>query len=149
MTLPVPIVRLDPDLPLPSYAHEGDAGLDLYARDATVIAAGGGRALIATGISIAIPPGHGGFVLPRSGLAAKHGISVVNAPGLIDAAYRGEIKVILLNTDPATDYEIARGDHIAQLVIQRVEQVEWQVTESLSVLDDGADRGGGFGHSGR
>ncbi len=149
MTLPVPIVRLDPDLPLPTYAHEGDAGLDLYARESAVIAAAGGRCLIATGISIAIPMGYGGFVLPRSGLAAKHGISVVNAPGLIDAAYRGEIKVILLNTDPSADYEIARGDRVAQLVIQRVEQVEWQVTESLTALDDGVDRGGGFGHSGR
>jgi dUTP pyrophosphatase len=145
VTLPVPIVQLDPDLPLPAYAHEGDAGLDLFARESAVIVAGGGRCLVATGISIAIPMGYGGFVLPRSGLAAKHGISVVNAPGLIDAAYRGEIKVILLNTDPSTDYEITRGDRIGQLVIQRVEQVEWQVTESL----DGVDRGGGFGHSGR
>ena len=145
MTLPVPIVQLDPDLPLPAYAHEGDAGLDLYARESALIAAGGGRALIATGISIAIPLGFGGFVLPRSGLAVKHGISVVNAPGLIDSAYRGEIKVILLNTDPAIDYEITRGDRVAQLVIQRVETVEWEITDSL----DGVDRGGGFGHSGR
>ena len=145
MTLPVPIVQLDPDLPLPAYAHEGDAGLDLYARESAVIPAGGGRALIPTGIAIAIPLGFGGFVLPRSGLAVKHGISVVNAPGLIDSAYRGEIKVVLLNTDPSIDYEIARGDRVAQLVIQRVEQVEWQVAESL----DGIDRGGGFGHSGR
>lgn len=145
MTLPIPIVRLDPDLPLPAYAHEGDAGLDLYAREAATLAPGGGRALVPTGISIAIPMGHGGFVLPRSGLALKHGISVVNAPGLIDAAYRGEIKVILMNTDPSEPYEVSRGDRIAQLVIQRVEQVEWQVTDSL----DGIDRGGGFGHSGR
>lgn len=149
MTLPVPIVRLDPDLPLPSYAHEGDAGLDLYARETVRLAAGGGRTLVATGISIAIPIGYGGFVLPRSGLAAKHGISVVNAPGLIDSAYRGEIKVILLNTDPTSDYEIVRGDRVAQLVIQRVEEVEWQVTDSLTALDDRVDRGGGFGHSGR
>lgn len=145
MSLPVPIVRLDPELPLPAYAHEGDAGLDLYAREDATIRAGGGRALVPTGISIAIPPGHGGFVLPRSGLALKHGISVVNAPGLIDAAYRGEIKVVLLNTDPADDYSVARGDRIAQLVIQRVEQVEWNVVDDL----DGVDRGGGFGHSGR
>ena len=89
--------------------------------------------------------GYGGFVLPRSGLAVKHGISVVNAPGLIDAAYRGEIKVVLVNTDPTSDYEVTRGDRIAQLVIQRVETVEWVVSESL----DGVDRGGGFGHSGR
>ena len=145
MTLPVPIVQLDPDLPLPAYAHEGDAGLDLYAREGAVIPAGGGRAMVATGISIAIPMGFGGFVLPRSGLAVKHGISVVNAPGLIDAAYRGEVRVVLLNTDPAIDYEITRGDRIAQLVIQRVESVGWQVVDSL----DGVDRGGGFGHSGR
>ena len=89
--------------------------------------------------------GYGGFVLPRSGLAVKHGISVVNAPGLIDAAYRGEIKVVLVNTDATSDYEVTRGDRIAQLVIQRVETVEWVVAESL----DGVDRGGGFGHSGR
>ncbi len=145
MHLPIPIVRLDPELPLPAYAHEGDAGLDLYAREDAVLSAGGGRALVPTGISIAIPMGYGGFVLPRSGLAVRHGISVVNAPGLIDAAYRGEIQVVLLNTDPTSDYEIARGDRIAQLVIQRVETVEWVVAESL----EGVDRGGGFGHSGR
>jgi dUTP pyrophosphatase len=143
-TLPVPIVQLDAGLPLPSYAHDGDAGLDLYAAEGTTLSAGGGRALIPTGISIAIPLGYGGFVLPRSGMALKHGISVVNAPGLIDAAYRGEIKVIVVNTDPDTDYEISRGDRVAQLVIQKVEQVEWQVGDSL----DGDDRGGGFGHSG-
>ena len=141
----MPIVQLDPDLPLPVYAHEGDAGLDLYSREDVTLAAGGGRALVPTGISIAIPMGHGGFVLPRSGMALKHGISVVNGPGLIDAAYRGEIKVILINTDPEHDYVIHRGDRVAQLVIQRVESVAWQVVDSL----DGVDRGGGFGHSGR
>lgn len=145
MSLPIPIVQLDADLPLPAYAHEGDAGLDLYARDDMLLTAGGGRGLVATGISIAIPVGYGGFVLPRSGMALKHGISVVNAPGLIDAAYRGEIKVILLNTDPSNDYQVSRGDRVAQLVIQQVAHVEWQVTDDL----DGADRGGGFGHSGR
>ena len=145
MSLPIPIVRLDTELPLPEYAHEGDAGLDLYAREGITLAAGGGRGLVPTGISIAIPMGFGGFVLPRSGMALKHGISVVNAPGLIDAAYRGEIKVILINTDPGVDYVIARGDRVAQLVIQAVEQVEWQITDDL----DGANRGGGFGHSGR
>lgn len=145
MSLPVPIVRLDPDLPLPTYAHPGDAGLDLYARDDALITAGGGRALVPTGIAIAIPPGHGGFVLPRSGLALRNGISVVNAPGLIDAAYRGEVKVVLLNTDPAEDYRVHRGDRIAQLVVQRVEEVAWHVVDEL----DGVNRGGGFGHSGR
>ncbi len=145
MSLPVPIVHLALELPLPEYAHEGDAGLDLYAREAATLAAGGGRTLVPTGISIAIPMGHGGFVLPRSGMAVKHGISVVNAPGLIDAAYRGEIKVALINTDPDTEYQVKRGDRIAQLVIQRVEAVAWQLVDSL----DGVDRGGGFGHSGR
>ncbi len=143
--LPIPIVRLDDELPLPTYAHAGDAGLDLYAREGIALAAGGGRGLVPTGISIAIPTGYGGFVLPRSGMALKHGISVVNGPGLIDAAYRGEIKVILINTDPDTDYVIERGDRVAQLVIQAVATVEWQVSDDL----DGDDRGGGFGHSGR
>jgi dUTP pyrophosphatase len=145
VTLPVPIVRLDPDLPLPQYAHDGDAGLDLHAAEDATLAAGGGRALVPTGISVAVPRGFGGFVLPRSGLALRHGISVVNAPGLIDSAYRGEVKVILINTDPTEPYVVHRGDRIAQLVIQAVEQVEWELTESL----DGVDRGGGFGHSGR
>lgn len=143
--LPVPIVQLDPELPLPSYAHAGDAGLDLRARDSGIVAPGGGRLLMPTGISIAIPLGYGGFVLPRSGNALKHGLTVANAPGLIDAAYRGEIKVILLNTDPVEPFHIHRGDRIAQLVLQRVEEVAWHVVESL----DGDDRGGGFGHSGR
>ena len=143
--LTLPILQLDPELPLPSYAHEGDAGMDLRAREDAVIAAGGGRTLVPTGIAIAIPVGWAGFVLPRSGLALKHGIGVVNAPGLIDSAYRGEIKVILLNTDPSLDYHVQRGERIAQLVLQRVEAVQWQVMETL----DGDDRGGGFGHSGR
>ena len=145
MALPVPVVRLDPDLPLPTYAHPGDAGLDLHAREDAHLPAGGGRALVATGIAIAIPPGHAGFVLPRSGLALRHGVGVVNAPGLIDAAYRGELQVVLLNTDPAADYTVHRGDRIAQLVVQRVDEVTWDVVDTL----DGADRGGGFGHSGR
>ena len=144
-TVPIDIVRLDLDLPLPAYAHPGDAGLDLHAREDATVAAGGGRLLMPTGISIAIPFGWCGLVMPRSGLALKHGISVVNTPGLIDAAYRGEIKVVLINTDPSDDYEIARGDRVAQLVVQRVEQVVWTVVDEL----DGVDRGGGFGHSGR
>jgi dUTP pyrophosphatase len=100
---------------------------------------------VPTGIAIAIPPGHAAFVLPRSGLALRHGVGVVNAPGLIDAAYRGELKVVLLNTDPTADYTVHRGDRIAQLVVQRVDEVTWQVVDTL----DGLDRGGGFGHSGR
>ena len=141
----IDLVQLDAELPLPSYAHEGDAGLDLYARHDASIPAGGGRLLMPTGISIAIPVGFCGLVLPRSGLALKHGISVVNAPGLIDAAYRGEIKVVLLNTDRDHDYVIHRGDRVAQLVIQRVSQVTWNIVDDL----DGVDRGGGFGHTGR
>lgn len=141
----MPVVRLDADLELPSYAHPGDAGLDLVAREDGLIAPGGGRLMMPTGISIAIPPGYAGFVLPRSGLAAKHGITVVNAPGLIDCAYRGEVRVVMLNTDPVTPYGVHRGDRIAQLVIQRVDEVVWQVVDSL----EGDDRGGGFGHSGR
>ncbi len=143
--LPIPVVRLDPDLPLPSYAHPGDAGLDLHAREGVVLAAAGGRALVPTGIAIAVPPGHGAFVLPRSGLALRHGVTIVNAPGLIDAAYRGEVKVVMLNTDPSQPYEVHRGDRIAQLVVQRVEEVVWQLVDEL----DGVDRGGGFGHTGR
>jgi dUTP pyrophosphatase len=145
VSLPIDLVQIDPDLPLPAYAHPGDAGLDLYAREDARIRAGGQRVLMPTGISIAIPIGHCGLLMPRSGLALKHGISIVNAPGLIDAAYRGEIKVVLINTDPDVDYEIHRGDRVAQLVIQRVDEVSWNVVESL----DGVDRGGGFGHSGR
>mgnify|MGYP000912569515 CR=1 FL=1 len=143
--LPVPIVRLDPELALPGYAHPGDAGLDLRARESGLVAPGGGRLLMPTGISIAIPVGHAGFVLPRSGNALKHSVTVANAPGLIDAAYRGEIKVVLLNTDPHEPFHVHRGDRIAQLVLQRVEEVQWLEVESL----EGDDRGGGFGHTGK
>ena len=145
MSVSIDIVRLDPDLPLPAYAHHGDAGLDLHARESAVLRAGGGRVLMPTGISIAIPIGHCGLVIPRSGLALKHGISIVNSPGLIDAAYRGEIKAVLVNTDPTDDYEVHRGDRVAQLMIQRVDPVAWSVVDTLA----GVDRGGGFGHSGR
>jgi dUTP pyrophosphatase len=141
----IPITRLDTGLPLPAYAHEGDAGIDLFAREDAVIAPAGGRILMPTGIAIALPLGYAGFVLPRSGLALKHGVSVVNAPGLIDSGYRGELKVVLLNTDPHTQYEVSRGDRIAQLVVQKVEQVRWREVDAL----DSFDRGGGFGHSGR
>lgn len=143
--LEVRIIRLDPDLPLPTYAHPGDAGLDLFAREDAVVPAAGGRALVPTGIAIALPAGHAGFVLPRSGLALKHGVTVVNSPGLIDCAYRGEIKVVLLNTDQRTAYRVERGDRIAQLVVQAVMNVTWNEVSQL----DGDDRGGGFGHSGR
>ena len=143
--LRVDVQRLDLDMPLPAYAHPGDAGIDLHARESVVIPCGGGRVLMPTGIAIAIPLGWAGFVLPRSGLALKHGLSVVNSPGLIDSAYRGELKVVLINTDPSDDYEVTRGDRIAQLVLQRVGDVTWNEVDELS----GDDRGGGFGHSGR
>ena len=141
----IAVQRLDPDLPLPQYAHAGDAGVDLYAREDTVLAPQGGRALMPTGIAIEIPLGYAGFVLPRSGLALHNGISVVNAPGLIDSHYRGELKVVLLNTDATRPYHVHRGDRIAQLVIQKVEDVTWVEVEEL----DANNRGGGFGHSGR
>jgi dUTP pyrophosphatase len=142
--LSVPILRLDPELPLPAYAHPGDAGLDLRARDHGVVAPAGGRLLMPTGIAVAIPIGFAGLVLPRSGNAVRHGLTLVNTPGLIDSAYRGEISVVLLNTDPDHPFVVNRGDRIAQLVVQRVEDVHWEVAESL----DGYDRGGGFGHTG-
>ncbi|MGA0862848.1 MAG: dUTP diphosphatase [Ilumatobacteraceae bacterium] len=141
----IALTRLDQDLPLPRAAHEGDAGTDLYARHDAMIPPAGGRVLMPTGIAIAIPRGWAGFVLPRSGLALHHGVTVVNAPGLIDAHYRGELMVVLLNTDHSRPYRVRRGDRVAQLVIQRVEEVTWREVETL----DDNDRGGGFGHSGR
>jgi dUTP pyrophosphatase len=141
----IPIVRLDPDLALPAYAKEGDAGIDLFARTDVLIPPAGGRVLIPTGMAMALPPGHGGFLLPRSGLALKHGITLLNSPGLVDAGYRDEIKVLLLNTDPSAAYQVTRGDRIAQLVVLPVGAIEWLVVESL----DGENRGGGFGHTGR
>lgn len=143
--IPVPVVRLDPDLPLPAYARAGDAGIDLLARTDVELAPAGGRAMVPTGLAVAIPEGHGGFVLPRSGLAAKHGISLVNAPGLIDSGYRDEVCVLLLNTDPTTAYTVRRGDRVAQLVVLPVPRIEWQVVDTF----DGEHRGGGFGHTGR
>ena len=143
--LRVDVQRLDPEMPLPAYAHPGDAGIDLHARESIVIPCGGGRVLMPTGIAIAIPLGWAGFVLPRSGLALRHGLSVVNSPGRIDSASRGELKVVLINTDPTDDYEVTRGDRVAQLVLQRVGEVTWNEVDELS----GDDRGGGFGHSGR
>ncbi len=143
--LVVPIVRLDPELPLPSRAHPDDAGLDLHARADALLSAGGGRALVPTGVAVAIPRGHMGIVVPRSGLALKHGISLVNTPGIIDAAYRGELQVIMINHDPTSDYQVRRGDRIAQLIVQAIAAVEWNPVEAL----DDNDRGGGFGHSGR
>ena len=141
----VAVQRLDPDLPLPATAHNGDAGVDLYARENATIPAKGGRILMPTGLAIAIPLGFAGFVVPRSGLALKHGVTLVNTPGIIDSGYRGELKVVMINTDPTVDYLVTRGDRIAQILIQRIETIDWNVVDSL----DGEDRGGGFGHSGR
>src|SRR5579863_943251 len=125
------MVRLDPDLPEPAYARPGDAGADLYARTGAVVAAGGGRALVPTGVALAIPEGYAGFVQPRSGLALRHGITLANSPGLIDAGYRDEIAVIIINTDPVDDFEIRRGDRIAQLVVQRVEEASFVPVSDL------------------
>ena len=138
------IAMLDNGLPVPSYAHEGDAGLDLYsAMDLTL--APFERALVPTGVAVAIPEGHAGFVQPRSGLAARSGLSLVNSPGLIDSHYRGEIKVIAINLDPAEPIHIARGDRIAQLVIQSVARCE---TVEVSALPETVRGEGGFGSTG-
>ena len=141
----VPVLRLDPDLPLPAYARPGDAGADLVAAHDAVLEAGGGRALVATGIAVAIPDGFAGFVQPRSGLALRHGVTLLNTPGLIDAGYRDELKVLLVNTDPKQDYEVQRGDRIAQLVIQSVECCHFAAVDELPP----SERDGGFGHTGR
>jgi dUTP pyrophosphatase len=138
--------RLDPDLELPTYAKPGDAGLDLRAAVAVELDAGGGRALIPTGLAVAIPEGYAGFVQPRSGLAADHGVTCLNTPGLIDAGYRGEIKVLLVNTDPDTPVLIERGQRIAQLVVQAVEHCELVEVEALPETARGV---GGFGHTGQ
>jgi dUTP pyrophosphatase len=138
--------RLDPDLPLPAYARPGDAGADLVARVDVSLAAAGGRALVPTGVAVAIPEGHAGFVLPRSGLALRHGVTCLNTPGLIDAGYRGELSVLLVNTDPTADYQVRRGDRIAQIVVQAVERVTFAEVGDLPPSERGE---GGFGHSGR
>lgn len=144
--LEVPLRRIDPDLPVPAYAKPGDAGVDLCAREAVLLRAGGGRALVGTGMAVAIPEGHAGFIQPRSGLALRHGITCLNTPGLIDAGYRGELQVLLVNLDPDEDHRIERGERIAQLVIQRVEHVAF--VEVVELPD--SDRGhGGWGHTGR
>jgi len=143
--LEVPVVRLDADLPLPAHARPGDAGLDLLARHGARLEPGGGRALVPTGIAMALPAGYAGFVQPRSGLALRHGVTCLNTPGLIDAGYRDELKVLLVNLDPAEAYEITRGERIAQLVVQAVVQVVWEPVDAL----EGENRGGGFGSTGR
>ena len=145
--LEVSVTRLDPEVPLPAYAHPGDAGCDLVTTvDAEVKP--GERVVLPTGIAMALPEGYAAFVHPRSGLAAKHGVGIVNSPGTIDAGYRGEVKVILVNHDPAEPVRLRRLDRIAQLVVQKVEQVAWRVTDSLPVSGRGeGGQGSSVGYS--
>jgi dUTP pyrophosphatase len=142
--LEVAVRRLDPDVPLPAYAHAGDAGCDLVTTvDAEVPP--GERVVLPTGLALALPEGYAAFVHPRSGLAADHGVGLVNAPGTIDAGYRGEVKVILVNHDPRASLRLRRLDRVAQLVVQRVEQVGWREVTDLP----GSARGrGGHGSTG-
>jgi len=141
----LPVRRLDDDATLPTRAHPGDAGLDLYAAEAATLGPGE-RAGVGTGVAVEIPDGHAGLVLPRSGLAARHGIALVNAPGLIDAGYRGEIRVLLLNTDRTEPFEIAVGERIAQLLITPFADAEPVEAKALATSARGE---GGFGSSGR
>jgi dUTP diphosphatase len=141
----LPVRRLDPGLPLPAYAHPGDAGADLRAAEEVVLPPGG-RATVGTGIAIAVPDGYAAFVHPRSGLASRHGITVVNAPGTVDAGYRGEVRVVLLNTDPSEPFTVRRGDRIAQLVVQPVTRVQFLDADELPPTPRGE---GGFGSTGR
>jgi dUTP pyrophosphatase len=141
----IQIKLLDEDLPMPRYQHEGDAGLDLPSRVDYVLEAGE-RAMIPTGIAVAIPRGYAGFVLPRSGLASRHGIALVNSPGLVDSGYRGEMAIIMINTDKREAFHIKRGDRIAQLVIQKVVEA---TTIQVSELDDTSRGSGGFGSTGQ
>ena len=142
--LSVPVL-LDPDGRVPHYNLPGDAGADLRATEECLIPPAGGRVTVGTGVRIALPFGYAAFVHPRSGLAARHGITVLNAPGTVDAGYRGEIRVTMLNTDPTSAFRVSPGDRIAQLVVQRVEQVAWDVVQELPESDRGA---GGFGSTG-
>ena len=136
--------RLDHELPLPSYAHPGDAGADLVSTVDLVLAPGE-RALVPTGIAVALPTGYVALVHPRSGLAARHGLSIVNTPGTVDSGYRGEIKVLLINHDPREPIELRRGDRIAQLVVQRFERA---LFVEVGELPDSVRGGGGYGSTG-
>ena len=138
------IRRVDPDVPIPSYGHPGDAGADLVTTEAAVLAPGE-RAVLPTGVSIALPDGYVAFVVPRSGLAFKHGITIVNSPGTVDAGYRGEIKVLLINHDPVEAVTLSRGDRIAQLVVQRFERARFV---EVGVLPESARGAGGYGSTG-
>ncbi len=138
------LTRLDPDLPLPSYAHDGDAGADLLTTEDVVLQPGG-RAVVGTGIAIALPAGYAAFVHPRSGLAARAGLSVVNAPGTVDAGYRGEVRVCLINHDPQEVITLRRGDRIAQLVVQQVASARFREVAELPRSERGS---GGYGSTG-
>ena len=143
--LEVQVRRLDPDVPLPAYAHPGDAGCDLVTtRDADV--APGERVVLPTGLAMALPEGYAAFVHPRSGLAARHGVGIVNAPGTVDAGYRGEVQVVVINHDPREVLRLRRLDRIAQLVVQRVEQVVWR--EQAGALPASSRGAGGHGSTG-
>lgn len=142
--LEIAVTRLDPDLPMPSYAHPGDAGADLVTT-VDVTLAPGERMLVPTGIAVALPEGYVALVHPRSGLAARHGLSIVNTPGTIDAGYRGEIKVLLINHDPAEAIELQRGDRVAQLVVQRFERARFVAVDDLPETARGT---GGYGSTG-
>jgi dUTP pyrophosphatase len=142
--LEIAVQRLDPEVPLPAYARPGDAGCDLVTT-VDVSLEPGERELVPTGIAVALPPGFAGFVLPRSGLAARHGLSIVNAPGLIDSGYRGEIKLSLVNHDPRETLHLRRLDRVAQLVVQRVAHVTWCEVDELSETERGT---GGHGSTG-
>jgi len=141
----LPVAKLKDEAVLPTRAHEGDAGLDLYSCEAAHIGPGE-RWSVGTGVGVEIPEGHAGLVLPRSGLARDHGISLVNSPGLIDSGYRGELRVLLLNNDPAETFRVAAGDRIAQLVLV---PIALATPLETTVLTDSARATGGFGSSGR
>ncbi len=145
LAVSIPLLRLDPDLEGPTNARPGDAGFDLRARNNAVIAPSGGRVLMPTGFAIALPPGYAALILPRSGLALRQGLSVANAPGLIDSGYRGEIAALLLNTDPEAEIRIERGDRIAQMMIQRVVPTRFAEVDKLDDSERGA---AGWGSTG-
>jgi dUTP pyrophosphatase len=140
------LLRLDPGLPMPRYAHGTDAGLDLFAAVGAVLPASGGRAVVGTGVAVEIPAGYAGLICPRSGLAAEHGVTVLNAPGVVDSGYRGEILVILTNTDASRPHRLQRGDRIAQLLLVAIEKVTLDVVSELSRSERGHRR---LGDSGR
>ncbi len=144
MKVKVKVKRIDPELPLPRTENPGDAGVDLYS-SIDIVLKPGERAVVPTGLAISLPSGFAAFIQPRSGLAVNHGITIVNTPGLIDSGYRGEIKVILLNTDSNQSFQIKKGDKIAQMVVQQIAEVDWEEVEELDKTQRGT---GGFGSTG-